>query len=87
MIQVCMSSPVSYDLQGQGGGVVLNGGDTATNVRWVQCLTNCVFTTFTASNLTNSSDIASITIPAGVGIGGKIETVTLTSGLAIAYSK
>jgi hypothetical protein len=87
MIQVCMSSPVSYDLQGQGGGVVLNGGDTATNVRWVQCLTNCVFTTFTASNLTNSSDIATITIPAGVGIGGKIETVTLTSGLAIAYSK
>lgn len=87
LVNKIMSSPISYDLQGQGGGVVLNGGDTATNVRWVQCLTNCVFTTFTASNLTNSSDIATITIPAGVGIGGKIETVTLTSGLAIAYSK
>ena len=80
-----MSSPVSYDLQGQGGGKVLTMDVTATNIRWVQCLTDCVFTTFTASNLLDSASIAGYTIPAGVGIGGRIESVTLTSGLAIAY--
>jgi hypothetical protein len=82
-----MSSPVSYDLQGQGGGIALSasGSNTAVNVRWVQCLTDCVFNTFSSSNITDSADIAGVTIPAGVGIGGRIETVVLTSGLAIAY--
>ena len=80
-----MSSPVSYDLQGQGGGQVLIGEEGAANVRWVQCLTDCIFSNFDASNLANSADIEGITIPAGVGIGGRIEQVTLTSGLAIAY--
>jgi hypothetical protein len=84
-----MSSPVSYDLQGQGGGVVLTTGEgstqSATNVRWVQCLTDCVFGTVNASNLTFSASIEGKTIPAGVGVGGRIELVTITSGLAIAY--
>jgi hypothetical protein len=81
-----MSSPVSYDLQGQGGGRVITsttGG--ATNVRWVQCLTDCVFSDFVSSNLLDSSGIVSVTIPAGVGIGGRIGSVSLTSGVAIAY--
>ena len=83
-----MSSPISYDLQGQGGGQVLStGGATeATNIRWVQCLTDCVFSTFDAENLGDSSDITSFTVPAGTGIGGRINSVTLTTGLAIAYS-
>lgn len=80
-----MSSPISYDLQGQGGGVVMTTGTTVTNVRWVQCLTDCVFDDFTSSNLLNSNDLANTTIPAGAGIGGKIESLTLLSGLAIAY--
>jgi hypothetical protein len=80
-----MSSPVSYDLQGQGGGQVLTASEGASNVRWVQCLTDCIFSNFDASNLANSADIEGNTIPAGVGIGGRIQNVTLTSGLAIAY--
>jgi hypothetical protein len=81
-----MSSPVSYDLQGQGGGKVLTlASGAATNVRWVQCLTDCVFATFTSSNLSGSADIVGVTIPAGVGIGGRIEEVSLTDGLAVAY--
>ena len=82
-----MSSPVSYDLQGQGGGQVLatNQATVATNVRWVQCLTDCVFSDFDSSNLGNTGEIVSETIPAGVGIGGRIEYVAITSGLAIAY--
>jgi len=82
-----MSSPVSYDLQGQGGGVVLSttGSNSTSNVRWVQCLTDCVFDTFDSSNLIDADAIEGVTIPAGVGIGGRIELVVLTSGLAIAY--
>ena len=81
-----MSSPVSYDLQGQGGGIVLSAGDSATNIRWVQCLNDCVFTDITADNLSGAnSNLVGPTIPAGVGIGGRIESVTLLSGLAIAY--
>jgi hypothetical protein len=81
-----MSSPVSYDLQGQGGGVVLTlAGDNATNVRWVQCLTDCVFVSFDSSNLQDSVNLTTVTIPAGTGIGGRIDFVALTSGIAIAY--
>jgi hypothetical protein len=82
-----MSSPVSYDLQGQGGGQVLstNQATNATNVRWIQCLTDCTFSNFQSLNLGDSSDITLFTIPAGVGIGGRIESVTLGTGLAIAY--
>lgn len=83
-----MSSPVSYDLQGQGGGQVLAGDAPnvgATGVRWVQCLTDCVFSDFNSDNLGGSVKLTGITIPAGVGIGGKIDQVSITSGLAIAY--
>lgn len=81
-----MSSPVSYDLQGQGGGKVLTNGDEAYNVRWLQCVTDCVIDTISSSNLDLASSLTGITIPAGVGIGGRIETVLMTSGVAIAYS-
>jgi hypothetical protein len=82
-----MSSPVSYDLQGQGGGQVLSVNDvaTATNLRWVQCITDCVFGDFTSSNIAGISELEGETIPAGIGIGGRLETVTITSGLAIGY--
>jgi hypothetical protein len=80
-----MSSPISYDLQGQGGGVVLVGGVTVQQIRWIQCLNDCVFDTITADNLYYATNLVGPTIPAGVGIGGRIESVTLLSGLAIAY--
>lgn len=80
-----MSSPVSYDLQGQGGGIVLTAGEIAEQVRWIQCLNDCVFTYFNADSLSGDSNLAGPTIPAGVGIGGRIESVQLASGLAIAY--
>jgi hypothetical protein len=81
-----MSSPVSYDLQGQGGGEILAAGDSATkNIRWIQCLTDCVFNTISSPNLANASSIVGVTIPAGVGIGGLFDDVELTSGLAAVY--
>ena len=84
-----MSSPVSYDLQGQGGGQLLSLGvgavQTATNVRWIQCLTDCTFSNFTSSNIASMGYVTSKTINAGVGFGGRFESVTLASGDAIAY--
>jgi hypothetical protein len=82
-----MSSPVSYDLQGQGGGVAMIAGAPSTGFRWIQCLTDCVFSTVDSDNILNSSDIVGVTIPAGVGFGGSFGTVELTSGLAICYFK
>lgn len=81
-----MSSPVSYDLQGQGGGRVLVGGETAQNVRWVQFLRDSIIFDIEASNLEEAAELTNgLTIPAGVGFGGKIENIELQSGLAIAY--
>jgi hypothetical protein len=80
-----MSSPISYDLQGQGGGKVLADAGSASNVRWFQCLTDCVINDIDASNLENASALCGPTIPAGVGFGGKIEFIELDTGLAIAY--
>ena len=82
-----MSSPISYDLQGQGGGQYINSsiGVVTGNFRWVQVITDTVFTDLVSSNINASGDIAGSTVPAGIGIGGKFSTITLASGSVIAY--
>ena len=82
-----MSSPVSYDLQGQGGGRVITSASGAVTgtFRWIQVITDTVFSVFTAPNIATSTGLQSITIPAGVGIGGRITAITVTSGVVIAY--
>jgi hypothetical protein len=82
-----MSSPVSYDLQGQGGGRVITSASGAVTgtFRWVQVITDTVLSVLTAPNLTNATALQTITIPAGIGIGGRITAITVTSGVVIAY--
>ena len=81
-----MSSPVSYDLQGQGGGVVIADSGTYTgNFRWIQFVTDSEITAIASSNITSVSALAIITVPAGVGIGGKFTSIQLNSGAVIAY--
>jgi len=83
-----MSSPVSYDLQGQGGGVAIDAGDGGVqgNFRWIQTLVDTQFASITSSNIDNTSRITlGITVPAGVGIGGRFSSIELTSGVVIAY--
>jgi hypothetical protein len=83
-----MSSPVSYDLQGQGGGVVIGGGDTYTGpkkIRWIQLLSDTEFSNLISSNIELVDLIEGFVIPAGIGIGGSFSTVGLTTGAVIAY--
>ena len=83
-----MSSPVSYDLQGQGGGQVITSASGAVTgtFRWIQVITDTVLSVLTAPNLTNATALQTITIPAGIGIGGRITAITVTSGVVIAYA-
>jgi len=81
-----MSSPVSYDLQGQGGGVILQATESATgNFRWIQVVNDCVLTDLDSTNLDNIGSLVGITIPAGVGIGGRFTSVIVDTGVVIAY--
>ena len=86
-----MSSPVAYDLQGQGGSIVLTsavGFTTYTgNIRWIQVVNDAVLSTVasTSGNVSGASRLQSITLPAGLGIGGNFSQVVLTSGVVIVY--
>lgn len=83
-----MSSPISYDLQGQGGGQVITSASGAVtgNFRWIQVVTDTVLSALTSSNISNASALQTITIPAGLGIGGRFTAITVTSGVVIAYA-
>lgn len=76
----------SYQLQGQQGGEVLTTGalTTGSSYRWVQVIQDTVLSDL-EGNLDNISDLTGVTIPAGIGIGGNITAVGVTSGLVIAY--
>lgn len=88
-----MSSPVAYDLQGQGGSVVLSSVSSPTaltytgNIRWIQVVNDAVLSTVASAsgNVTGASRLQSITLPAGLGIGGNFSQVVLTSGVVIVY--
>jgi hypothetical protein len=81
-----MSSPVSYDLQGQGGGILISDSTTITgNFRWIQGITDFEIDAIVSSNISNASGIIGYTIPAGSGIGGRFTSITLNNGIAIAY--
>ena len=85
---VDMSTPVAYDLQGQNGSTVLNAGTSYTgNIRWIQVVNDAVLGTVASAsgNVANPTRLQSITLPAGLGIGGRFSSVAVTSGVVIAY--
>jgi TRAP-type C4-dicarboxylate transport system permease large subunit len=83
-----MANPYSYDLQGQGGGRVITSASGAVTgtFRWIQVVTDTVFSALSSSNVANASSLQTVTIPAGVGLGGRFESITVTSGVVIAYN-
>jgi hypothetical protein len=85
-----MSAKVeAYYSQGQAGGIVLTGADSATgNFRWIQAIENSVIVSSaggTAGNLDDISNLNGKTLPAGVGIGAAFTKVQISSGTVIAY--
>jgi hypothetical protein len=82
-----MASPISYDLQGQQGGVVLGAADTVVgDFRWLQVITDTVLSNLASSNLDNANPaLIGPTLPAGLGIGGKFTYIEVMTGLVIAY--
>jgi TRAP-type C4-dicarboxylate transport system permease large subunit len=83
-----MANPYSYDLQGQGGGRVITSASGAVTgtFRWIQVVTDTVFSALSSSNVANASSLQTVTIPAGVGLGGRFESITVTSGVVVAYN-
>jgi hypothetical protein len=76
----------SYQLQGQQGGIVVTSGGSASGpFRWVQVITDVTLTVITSQNLQNVESLETITIPAGIGIGGDITTIGIGQGTVIAY--
>ena len=88
-----MAAPVSYDLQGQGGSIVLSSVSSpfaliyTGNIRWIQVVNDAVLATVASAsgNVSGASRLQSITLPAGLGIGGNFSQVVLTSGVVIVY--
>jgi len=85
-----MSSPVAYDLQGQGGGTVLNAGTSYTGpnaIRWVQVITDTVLGGLVSAsgNIANASRLVGPTLAGGLGIGGNFSSITVTTGVVIVY--
>jgi hypothetical protein len=79
----------SYQLQGQQGGIVLTGADSATGTfRWIQAIEDSVLLSDTGETAGNLNDIGNLdnkTLPAGIGIGGIFTKVEIGSGTVIAY--
>lgn len=79
----------SYQLQGQQGGIVLTGADSATgSFRWIQAIEDSVLLTDTGETAGNLADIINLdgkTLPAGAGLGGIFTKVQISSGTVVAY--
>ena len=81
-----MATDASYNLQGIGGGIVLGTGDYYEGkIRWIQVLNDAEFEGFLTENITDDQKLVGVLLPAGIGFGGKITGVSVTSGVVIAY--
>lgn len=57
------------------------------NIRWIQVVTDAVLATVASAsgNVSGALRLQSITLPAGLGIGGNFSQVVVTSGVVIVY--
>lgn len=75
----------SYQLQGQNGGVVIADTTLVTgDFTWISVANDAVISAL-ETNLEDSAGLLGITLPAGFGFGGQTSSITLTSGVVIAY--
>lgn len=74
-----MGSPISYDLQGQQGGVVVTTSASG-DFRWIQLVQDTTFSDLVSSNISPASDLVGPVLPAGLGIGGRFSYIEITGG-------
>jgi hypothetical protein len=65
---------------GRGSGMIATGDDRNTVVDII-----VDFIASASGNVANPTRLQSITLPAGLGIGGRFSSVAVTSGVVIAY--
>lgn len=84
-----MGNPYNDQLeQGLGGGHVLNTGEgTVTTAFGGLLIVEATVLTSITCDLDNSADLVGVTLPAGLYIASKIDSIALTSGTAIAYER
>ena len=81
-----MATDASYNLQGIGGGIVLGASDLYQGkIRWIQVINDAVIANIYSENITDDYKLVGITLPAGLGFGGKITGVLVGSGNVIVY--
>jgi len=67
---------------------VLDAGASYTgSIRWLQVVSDAVLSTVASAsgNVLNPTRLQAITLPAGLGIGGRFSSVAVTSGVVIVY--
>lgn len=82
----------SFQLQGLDGWECIDDTSAHTNggegYRWVTVVNDAVISQLdAAASCTNEDGMEGITLPAGLGFGGKIDSITLTSGVVLAYKR
>lgn len=77
----------SYQLQGQQGGLAITSANGAVtrNFRTLKVVNAAVLSVLTSNIEGGSTKLITITLPAGLEIGGQITAVTVSSGVVIGY--
>lgn len=85
-----MSNPYNNTLeQGLKGSHVLNSdeGTVTTAFGGLLAVEDTVLASLTAPNMTNSADLVGVTLPAGIYIPERIDSISITSGTVLAYER
>ena len=79
----------SYQLQGQQGGIALTvaNGAVTRNFRELRVVNAAVLSSLTSNIEGGATKLITITLPAGLVIGGQITAVTVSSGVVIGYDQ
>ena len=79
----------SYQVQGQQGGLVITSANGAVtrNFRNLLVVNDAVLSAITSNLSGGDTKLISITLPAGLVLGGQITAVTVTSGVVIGYDQ
>jgi len=79
----------SYQVQGQQGGLAITSANGAVtrNFRTLVVVNDAVLSALTSNIEGGATKLITITLPAGLVIGGQITAVTVSSGVVIGYDQ